>query len=261
MAEARSPIAITLSVWKAIFLREALDRLFDMRAAWLWLLLEPVLHIVFITFVVTVVRLRTVGGIDVVIWVIVGLLAFFLFRRTAVQTMHAVDSNKPLFAYRQVQPFDTAVVRAGLEGFLMILVGAIILSAAALFGYDVWPGDPLQVGWAMLGLWLLALGYGLVTSVLMELIPELEHIFKILMLPLYLVSGVIFPLSAVPEPYREWLMYNPIAHGLELVRHGFSPYYHMVQGVSASYLYAWVVCSILLGLMLYRRFSVQLVMK
>ncbi len=65
MAEQRSPLAITLSVWRAIFLREALDRLFDMRAAWLWLLMEPVLHISFVTFIWTVVRLRTIGGIDV----------------------------------------------------------------------------------------------------------------------------------------------------------------------------------------------------
>ena len=261
MAEARSPLSITLSVWKALFLREALDRLFDMRAAWLWLLMEPVMHIGFITFVFTALRMRTVGGIDVAIWIIVGMLAFFLFRRTGVQAMYAADSNKPLFAYRQVKPFDVAVVRAGLEGFLMLLVAAIILSVAALIGLDVLPGNPLQVFWVAAALWLLGLGYGLVTSVLMELVPETEHIFKILMMPLYLISGVIFPLSAIPQPYRDWLMLNPLAHGLELVRHGFSPYYHMVPGVSGGYLLTWVVCSLLLGLLLYRRFSLQLVMK
>ncbi len=175
--------------------------------------------------------------------------------------MHAVDSNKPLFAYRQVQPFDTAIVRAGLEAFLMSIAAAIILSGAALFGHDVVPGDSLQVAWALLGLWLLGLGYGLVTSVLMALVPETEHIFKILMMPMYLISGVIFPLAAVPPPYRDWLLYNPVAHGLELVRHGFSPYYHMVPGVDGGYLYACVLCLLFLGLLLYRRFSIQLVMQ
>src|SRR5690606_11147558 len=107
----RSPRAVTLAVWRAIFLREALDRLFDMRAAWFWLLMEPVLHIAFITFIFTVIRTRTLGGIDVAVWIIVGMLAFFMFRRTAMQVMHAVDSNKPLFAYRQVKSFDTSIVR------------------------------------------------------------------------------------------------------------------------------------------------------
>jgi len=250
-----------LAVWRAIFLREALDRLFDMRAAWFWLLMEPVLHIGFITFIFTVIRLRTVGGIDASVWIIVGMLAFFMFRRTAIQVMYAVDSNKPLFAYRQVKPFDTSIVRGGLEAFLMVMVAMVILTVAAFLGHDVLPDDPLQVLVAIFGLWLFGVGYGLVASVLMALVRETEHILKILMLPLYLISGVIMPISAVPQPYRDLLLINPLVHGLELVRQGFSTYYHMVPGVSMEYLYMWGIVSFFLGLVLYRRFALQLVMK
>lgn len=257
----RSPLAVTLAVWRAIFLREALDRLFDMRAAWFWLLMEPVLHIAFITFIFTVIRMRTVGGIDVAVWIIVGMLAFFMFRRTAIQVMYAVDSNKPLFAYRQVKPFDTSIVRGGLEAFLMVMVALVILTVAAFLGHDVLPDDPLQVLAAMFGLWLFGVGYGLVASVLMALVRETEHILKILMLPLYLISGVIMPISAVPQPYRDLLLINPLVHGLELVRQGFATYYHMVPGVSMGYLYMWGIVSFFLGLVLYRRFALQLVMK
>ncbi|WP_394062408.1 ABC transporter permease [Alcaligenes sp. WGS1538] len=257
----RSPLAVTLAVWRAIFLREALDRLFDMRAAWFWLLMEPVLHIAFITFIFTVIRMRTVGGIDVTVWIIVGMLAFFTFRRTAVQVMHAVDSNKPLFAYRQVKPFDTSIVRGGLEAFLILMVAMVILTAAAFLGHDVFPDDPLQVLVTIFGLWLFGVGYGLVASVLMALVPETEHILKIAMMPLYLISGVIMPISAVPQPYRDLLLINPLVHGLELVRQGFSTYYHMVPGVSMGYLYMWGIVSFFLGLVLYRRFALQLVMK
>lgn len=257
----RSPLAVTLAVWRAIFLREALDRLFDMRAAWFWLLMEPVLHIGFITFIFTMMRLRTVGGIDVTVWIIVGMLAFFMFRRTAVQVMHAVDSNKPLFAYRQVKPFDTSIVRGGLEAFLMVMVALVILTVAAFLGHDVLPDDPLQVLAAMFGLWLFGVGYGLVASVLMALVRETEHILKIVMMPLYLISGVIMPISAVPQPYRDLLLINPLVHGLELVRQGFATYYHMVPGVSMGYLYMWGIVSFFLGLVLYRRFALQLVMK
>ncbi|HGN1556181.1 TPA: ABC transporter permease [Pseudomonas aeruginosa] len=259
--QVRSPMAVTWSVWRALFLREALDRLFDMRAAWFWLLMEPVLHISFITFIFTVIRLRTVGGIDVTIWLVVGMLAFFTFRRTAIQVMYAADSNKPLFAYRQVHPFDTAIARASLEAFLMVLVAAVILIGVALLGHDVRPDDPLRVFIAMFGLWLFGVGYGLVASVLMALVREAEHILKILMMPLYLISGVIMPISAVPQPFRDLLLLNPLVHGLEFVRHGFSNYYHMVPGVNLEYLYAWGVTSFFLGLLLYRRFSQQLVMK
>lgn len=259
--QVRSPMAVTWSVWRALLLRESLDRLFDMRAAWFWLLIEPVLHISFITFLFTVIRMRTVGGIDVTIWIVVGMLSFFMFRRTAMQVTYAVDSNKPLFAYRQVQPFDTAIVRGGLEAFLMALVSIIILSGVALLGHDVLPDSPLQVLATFFGLWFFGIGYGLVASTLIALVPETEHVLKILMMPLYLISGVIMPIGAVPPPYRDWLLINPLAHGLELVRHGFSNSYHMVPGVSMEYLYTWGTVSFFLGLLLYRRFALQLVMR
>ena len=257
----RNPLAVTFAVWRAIFLREALDRLFDMRFAWFWLLAEPVLHIAFITFVMTVIRVRTVGNADVVVWIIIGMLAFFLFRRTAVQVTHAVDSNRPLFTYRQVKPFDPAIARAVLEGFLMAIIALVILGTAALLGHQTFPVDALLVIQAVFGLWLFGIGYGLVASVLMALVPEMEHVLKIVMLPLYLISGVIWPLASIPLPYRDILMINPIAHGLELVRMGFFPYYHTVPGLSMPYLFAWGVVSIMLGLMLYRRFAIQLVMR
>jgi len=260
-ARVRNPIEVTLSVWRAMFLREALDRLFDMRGAWFWLLFEPVMHIGFIAVIWTVIRMHTAGGIDYAVWIIVGMLAFFLFRRTAMQVMHAPDSNRPLFAYRQVKPFDTAIVRAILEAFLMSLISMIVLSVAALLGHVPLPNDPLRAMAAALGLWLFGLGYGVIASVLMELVPETKHILMILMLPLYLISGVIWPLVNVPLPYRDVLMLNPIAHGLEEVRMGFAPYYHAVPGVSLSYLYAIALISVFIGLLLYRRYSLRLVMQ
>jgi len=257
----RNPLSVSFSVWRAIFLREALDRLFDMRGAWFWLLAEPVLHIGFMAFVFSIMRVRTVGNVDVFVWIMVGMLAFFLFRRIAVQVSYAVDCNRPLFTYRQVKLFDPAIARAVLEAFLMAIISTFILGTAALLGHDTFPGDSLLVMQAVFGLWLFGFGYGLVASVLMELVAEMEHVLKILMLPLYLISGVIWPLSAVPHPYRDILMINPIAHGLELVRLGFFPDYHTVSGLSMQYLYAWAVISVFLGLLLYRRFALQLVMR
>lgn len=260
-SKARSPHAVTFDVWRALFLREALDRLFDMRAAWFWLLMEPLMHIGFITFVYTVIRVRTIAGIDSAVWVIVGMLAFFMYRRTAVQVMYAVESNQPLFAYRQVKPFDVALMRAALEGFLMLMVSIAILALALLFGRAAVPHDPLMVIVALFGLWLFGVGYGLVASVLMALVPETEHILKIAMMPLYLVSGTIASLTTVPQPYQGWLLFNPIAHGLELIRQGFGTEYYVMPGVSLSYLYAWAGGSVFLGLALYRRFARQLVMQ
>lgn len=254
------PFPNTLAVWQALFLREALDRFFGSRAAWAWLLVEPAMHIGFMSSVWGIMRRNSMGGIDVSMWIILGMLSFFLFRRTSVQTLHALDCNKAFFAFRQVRPFDVALVRASVEAFSMFFISVFILGAAAMMGLDVLPDDPLKALLALAGLWLFGMGYGLVTSVCMRLVPDSGHIFQILMMPLYLISGVIMPLIFIPQPYRGWLLWNPLVHGLELVRLGFFSNYHTLD-VSFSYLYAWGVGSLVLGLTLYRGLETRLVMQ
>ncbi|WP_411330858.1 ABC transporter permease [Desulfovibrio desulfuricans] len=253
-----APFSNTIFVWQALFLREALDRFFGSRAAWAWLVVEPAMHIGFMSCLWGMMRKNSLGGINVTMWIILGMLSFFLFRRTSVQTLHALDCNKAFFAFRQVRPFDVALMRAGVEAFSMFFISSSILGVAALAGLEVLPDDPITVLLALAGLWLFGLGYGLVTSVCMRLVPDSGHIFQIFMMPLYLISGVIMPVAYIPMPYRDWLLWNPLVHGLELVRLGFFSNYHTLD-VSFSYLYSWVLLSITLGLTLYRAFETRLV--
>jgi len=255
----RAPLSVTLSVWRALFLREAVSRLAASRTAWLWLLLEPVVHVVFLMFLMEVVRLRVIGGIETAVWLMFGMLAYFMFRRTANQTMNALNANQALFVYRQVFPVDTVLVRAGLEGFMMVVITIILLIGASLVGFDVWPEDPLAVVEAFAGMWLVGLGFGLITSVGSALVPELGNMLGLMMTPLYFLSGVIFPLHSVPSPYLEWLMFNPIAHGVEAARIGLSPYYAPVPGVSVAYVFFFAIALLFLGLALHVRFATKLV--
>ncbi len=250
---------IVASVYSALFLREALTRISSSRFAWFWLLFEPVFNVAYMLLIYTVIRVRMVGGIDTVIWLMVGMLAFFMFRRTATQVTNGISANQALFTYRQVKPVDTVLVRGGLEGFLMAIVASILLGGAALLGHSVLPADPLAVLEAFFGLWLAGMGFGLVVSVVTELVPELGLLINYVMTPLYLVSGVILPLSSVPQPYRDWLILNPVAHGVEAARLGFSPYYHVVPELNISYIYGFSLVSIFLGLALQRRFALRLV--
>lgn len=258
VAAARTSTTVTLSVWRALFLREAVSRLAAGRMAWLWLLLEPMIHVLFLMIILTVVSVRTIGGVDTAVWLMVGMLAFFMFRRTGTQAMNAVSANQALFAYRQVKPVDTVLTRAVLEGFLTLLTAIILFCGVALFGLAVIPADPLAVLEAFLGLWLLGLGFGLMTSVASELVPELGRITGLLMTPLYFLSGVMFPVATVPEPYRDWLMFNPLVHGLEAARLGFAPYYQSAPELSIAYLYGFALVFIFFGLALHVRFATRL---
>lgn len=254
----RSPAEVTFAVWRALFLREAASRLARERAAWVWLLLEPVAHMAFIMFLYVTIRVRVIGGIDILIWLVAGMLSFFMFRRPAQQSMNAIGPAQPLFAYRQVKPVDPVFVRAALEGFLMVLITMILMGGTALYGTDVLPADPLTVLAAFFGMWLIGLGFGLTASVAIEVVPEAGRFVGMLMQPLYLFSGVILPLNSIPLPYREWLMLNPLAHGVEAARMGFAPYYQAVPELSMFYMYGWALGLVFFGLALQTHFAEQM---
>lgn len=256
-----SSIAVTFSVWKALFLREALSRLASGRAAWLWLLFEPMLHVLILLLLFATIRVRNIGGIDTSAWLMAGMLCYFMFKRNATQVTNAVSANLALFTYRQVKPTDTALVRAFFEGVLNIVITVILFLGAALFGLYMIPVDTLLVFSAFLGLWLIGLGFGLIVSVAKELIPELGRVINIMMMPLYLCSGVMMPINNIPQPYRDWLLFNPLLHGTEAARLGFAPYYHAIPGLSITYIYGFALTLIFFGLALHRRFAVKLVMQ
>lgn len=255
----RSSLSITFSVWRALFLREALTRISGGRGRWFWIIAEPLAHMAFLAFVMLEIRHRVIVGIDPYIWIVVGLSAFFIFRRSAVQSMWAIDDNKAMFVYRQVRPVDTVIVRAALDGALNLLIGLGALGLLALINRNVMPDQPLLVFASMLGFWLLGLGFGLIASVPIVLVQESSVFLGFLMLPLYLISGVVFPIAMMPYPYAQWLAYNPLVHALEGVRYGFSLNYHVIQGLDIGYVYLWALVSIFFGLVLQLRFSERMV--
>lgn len=254
----RTPLLVTLSVWRALFLREMIARIGVSRAAWVWLLAEPIVHILFILTLFTVVRMRVVPGADAAVWLLVGITGFFTARNVFQRGTEAINANSALFAYRQVLPVDTVIVRAAVEIFIGLAVAALLMGVLGLYGRDVLPHDPLLALLALVGLCLCGLGLGFVLAVVRELAPEVGKVLGLLFKPLYFISGVMFPVKIVPAPYREAFFYNPFAHGLELIRSGFFPFYHVAPEASLAYLYGFALVAVFIGLLIQVRYAVQL---
>lgn len=254
-------LRVLLAVWNALFLREASARMFGSRAAWVWLVAEPVINILWLILVFTAIRVRHIGGIETALWIASGMLVFMTFKRTLTQVQNAVDSNSALFAYRQVRPADVALVRAGCEGFSMLIISFSLFAVGMLMGWMAFPDSAWAVFQGFFLAWLCALGLGLIFGVLVKLIPEMDRIINFIMMPLMMMSGVIFPLNMVPLPYQAWLMWNPLAHAIEVTRLGFASYYHATPGLNLNYGYFCGLTLVFFGIALFRRFNQRLVMQ
>jgi capsular polysaccharide transport system permease protein len=257
-AATRSRLSVATSVWQALLLREASTRLMTGRAGWLWLLVEPAAHVVFLMMMFGVILERHIAGANVEVFLLTGVLGFFLVRNIARRGTDAIKANAALFSYRQVKPIDTVLVRGVFEASVLALIGLLLLAACAFFAIPVVPHDPLRViiaGWL---LWGLGMGLGLILSVAGTLVPEIGKVAAFAFTPLYFMSAVMFPLAAVPAPVRGYLLANPIVHGIEAMRGGFFVTYHSDPGISLGYLFFSAIVTVFAGLVLHAKYARRL---
>ncbi|WP_199452303.1 ABC transporter permease [Marinobacter sp. bablab_jr008] len=258
----RTPLRITLNVWEGLFLREAVARLSADRIAWLWLLAEPIAHVALLVWVRTLLgRIRVIPGAEFIPWLIIGITLFILFRNQVNRGMEAVNANKALFAYRQVLPIDTVLVRCSLEGVLSSLVVLMLLLGLKLLGYDMTPGRPLGALVVWFTVFAFGMGVALVFSTVVTAAQEASKFIKMAMFPLYFLSGVMIPVQYFPHDLQKYLLYNPMLHAVELIRLAYFEGYRAVEGVSYVYLLGWTTTSITLGFLLHIRFKARLIAK
>ncbi|MGP9675252.1 MULTISPECIES: ABC transporter permease [unclassified Halomonas] len=252
---ARTPWQVTRSVWYAMFMREAISRTMADRMGWFWMIFEPVAMVGIMVAIRSFIRGdRLVINAPFIPWMITGLLGFFLVREGMIRGMGAINANKALFAYRQVQPVDPVLTRNFLEGMLRTFIFLIFIVGGLMLDQEMYPDNAIRAMAAWFSLWCLGLGLGLVTSVSATLVPEVGRVITMMSLPLLIISGVILPLNSLPHWLLEYLMLNPIPHGLETLRLGFFEHYHVVPGTSMVYFWLFTFSLIALGLLMHLRF-------
>lgn len=252
---------VTWAVWRALFMREALTRLFGRRMAWLWLVFDPIAQIAFLMLLFTTIRQRSFGSIDFALFLAIGIMGYKMCITVGRRSAAALSANKGLLAYRQVLPVDTVIARIALEAVIQFLVVIFLLAGAALFGFDVLPHDPLAALAALALLAVMGAGLGLILSALFELVPESEKVINVLFIPLYFASGIMYSPAALPSSAQQILLYNPLVHGIELLRSAFFEGYHVIHGINWDYLASFGIGFTLLGLALHRRFANKLIAK
>jgi len=252
----RSSFAVTFSVWRALFLREAATRLSRNPTAWFWLIAEPLTHIAFLMWLFVIAfRQRHIIGADTSVFVMLGVLAFIIPRNLINGSIAAIAGAQSLYTYRQVKAVDTVIARIGVESLLAFILFFVIWTGAALFGFPVSLADPLKAILALGTLWFGGVGLALVFSVVANLSVQAGHLVRTLMAPLYVFSAVMFPTAAVPESMRNVMLINPLVHGVESLRLAFMPAYQTAPGIDLLYLMQWAIVLIFLGLVMHAVFE------
>src|SRR5690606_33926437 len=158
-----------------------------------------------------------------------------------------------LLAYRQVLLMDVFIARAIGHFVIYSVVFTVVLSALGLLGFHDFPLRPIELAGVITMTVLLAFVLGLLFAAVAIPVPDARAAIKILFMPLYFASGILFPVTRFPDHWVQILAINPVLHLVELCRVAAVEGYRPMPYTSIEYPLALGLLTTLIGLMLYRR--------
>ncbi len=165
-----------------------------------------------------------VAGVDVEGYLLVGTIGILLWSSNLWASGYAIEHERQegtLLALLLTPASRSAVVLGyGLGDWAVWVLPSVVVTGllAWSFGVDLVVRDPLAVLLATIGLLgsTVALGYAL--AGLFVLSRRANLLANFLQSPVYLLSGMVVPVSALPAPLDRFAAVFPISAGMEALR-------------------------------------------
>ncbi len=226
----------------ALLHREAVTRFGKYKLGVLWLLVEPLTSVIVVGVVLGPVIGRTAPDMPYAFFLLNGMILLELLTGPMTAAMGAIKANQGLLVFPKVQPLDLLLARFVFE------FGSAVFSFVVFCLIGMWVGVSLSLGSLHVLLacfvitWLMGCGLGLILAVTSTYYESVEKAYAFIRRPLIFVSCVLYPLYGLPESLQRILLYNPLAHTVEMSRKTLFPLYH-VGDINLTYP---AICAIVL---------------
>jgi len=222
----------------------------------LWFIIQPLLSTVVFTIVFGNIAGLSTDGLPKVLFYLSGQVVWEYFAGVLNVTSTTFVSNANVFGKvyfpRLVVPISVVISR-------LLQFGLRFVMFLGFVAYFAWRGAAVHVGLAAFALPLLvlimaalALGVGIIFSSVTTKYRDLRFLLGFAVQLLMYATTVIYPLSAVSDRYRLWILANPMTPIVEAFRYSFLgtgafEWWHL--GYSA----AFAAAVLLVGIILFTR--------
>jgi capsular polysaccharide transport system permease protein len=233
----------------ALFLRE-LQSKFNDKFGLGWAFLEPFVFILALSFFRSLLNDGDVHSIPLFIFMMIGLMGLQTFTTLMNGVSTSIRRNKPLYAFRQVQPMAAIITAGFLETAIKTIVVFLLIIALYLLDETFVINEPLLLITLFILLCIFGTSIGLCFAIATAFVPEVDKIKSMLSRPLLFISCVFFSLKDVPEEVWPYLTWNPLVHFNELARYACFESYGQ-DGVSFSFIIKVTLSFLFLSLSMY----------
>lgn len=205
----------------ALLLREIITRYGRHNIGVLWLVLEPMLFTLGVAGLWSLASMHALVDIPIIAFAITGYSSVLLWRNAASRCAKAIEPNLNLMYHRNVKVIDIFLARVLLEIIGGVASFFVLTLLFASIGAMQWPVDlALVLGGLFLLSWF-ALALGFIVGAVSERSEVFERVWHIAMYLLFPLSGAVFMVHWLPGAARDAVLFLPMVHGTEMIRHGY----------------------------------------
>ncbi len=222
--------------------------------AFVWLFIEPIIHVMIWAGVRSSYGVETPGGLSPFLFVLLGALPFLFFRKVMSMGVKSILANKGLYNFRQIKPIDCIISSVFVEYIISIFVFIIFFITFRAIHLEWELVDPLRFFFTYLVFGIFSFAISLIFSVIGFFFERIKDFMIVIQRVLYMVSGVFYPVESIPPEYREYFMLNPLFQVVEISRECFSRIPSRLNMADLPYLCVFTMCTLFISCFFYIAF-------
>lgn len=181
----------------------------------LWWVFDPILSMAVYYIIFGLLLSR--GGPDYIPFLLIGIVTWQWFERSALHGMTSIYSNGYLMNLIQIPKLYFPAVTTAVDTVKFGIVFSLLL--IYLWSYGFGPNLAYLALPVVMAIELLLLsGLALLLAGLMPIFPDLKYLIEVSLRLAFFGSGILFSADRIPEAYRDLFYLNPMVNLIDAYR-------------------------------------------
>lgn len=186
----------------------------------LWTIIQPLVMLTVYTFVFSVVFKAKWGGSisesqgAFAIIMFCGMSLFNLFSESVVSSCPLIINN-PNYVKKIIFPLELLPIAQVTSTFIIGLAWIFLLVLGVLIIFNQITWTALFFPFLLIPLYLVSLGVSFLVSSLTVYLKDMQYIISVLIQILFFLTPIFYPINAVPQKFRVFLLANPLTQLIE----------------------------------------------
>lgn len=222
-----------------------------------WTILQPLLMMALFTIVFSTLFSRNIDHYPA--FFLTGWCAYTFFSSTISVSMNALKFNKSILQ-RIPTPKYIFVLGGIISEFLNYIIMLILLIAIMIITHVPFHLTIILSIIPIISLLIMITGLSLILSIICVYYSDVKHLWGVVSLMFMYGSAIFYPVTIIPEPYRQYILLNPLLWIIQQLRSFIlfgqvPPISNMINSILLS------VIILIFGLIVFKKYENKVVMK